>query len=186
MTMGWQHIQMQTYKCTTHQSFYTNKPLQLFPEKFKNTLLLLRALLHLQYTLQWLVIGYMKLYLCTASYRWFLDGRVGDSGGRGFLLLLHLELTRRFIDTSRCRGRTWGERQCVQASEIYTQWIFSHGVPTCSQPIPQLFAKLCTHTLCIDEKRTLRSSQDFNMGLLNPGQMLLPTEPLELWHWSKG
>ena len=60
---------------------------------------------------------YMKLYLCTASYRWFLGGGVGDSGGRGFLLLLHLELARRFIDTSCCRGRTWGERQCVQASE---------------------------------------------------------------------
>ena len=33
-------------------------------------------------------------------------------------------------------------------------------------------------------KKTLRSSQDLNLGLLNAGQMLLPTEPLELWHWS--
>ena len=32
-------------------------------------------------------------------------------------------------------------------------------------------------------KKTLRSSQDFNLGLLNAGQMLLPTEPLKLWHW---
>ena len=30
------------------------------------------------------------------------------------------------------------------------------------------------------EKKTLRSSQDLNLGLLNAGQMLLPTEPLEL------
>ena len=39
-----------------------------------------------------------------------------------------------------------------------------------------------------DEKRkkTLRSSQDLNLGLLNAGQMFLPTEPLELWHWSRG
>ena len=37
-----------------------------------------------------------------------------------------------------------------------------------------------------DEKKTLRSSQDLNLGLLNAGQMLLPTEPLELWHWSRG
>ena len=36
------------------------------------------------------------------------------------------------------------------------------------------------------EKRTLRSSQDSNLGPLNSGQMLLPTEPLELWHWSRG
>ena len=25
-----------------------------------------------------------------------------------------------------------------------------------------------------------------NLGPLNSGQMLLPTEPLELWHWSRG
>ena len=30
------------------------------------------------------------------------------------------------------------------------------------------------------------SSQDFNLGLLNSGQVLLPTEPQELWHWSRG
>ena len=30
-------------------------------------------------------------------------------------------------------------------------------------------------------KKTLRSSQDSNLGLLNSSQMLLPTEPLELW-----
>ena len=35
-------------------------------------------------------------------------------------------------------------------------------------------------------KKTLRSSQDSNLDLLNSGQMLLPTEALELWHWSKG
>ena len=35
-------------------------------------------------------------------------------------------------------------------------------------------------------KNTLRSCQDLNLGLLNAGQMLLPTEPLELWHWSRG
>ena len=29
-------------------------------------------------------------------------------------------------------------------------------------------------------KRPLRSSQDLSLGLLNSGQMLLPTEPLEL------
>ena len=31
---------------------------------------------------------------------------------------------------------------------------------------------------------TLRSQQDLNLGHLNAGQMLLPTEPLELWRWS--
>ena len=35
-------------------------------------------------------------------------------------------------------------------------------------------------------KMTLRSSQDSNLGPLNSSQMLLPTEPLELWHWSRG
>ena len=32
--------------------------------------------------------------------------------------------------------------------------------------------------------KTMRPSQDLNLGLLNGGQMLLLTEPLELWHWS--
>ena len=36
------------------------------------------------------------------------------------------------------------------------------------------------------EKRTLRSSLDSNLGPLIFSQMLLPTEPLELWHWSRG
>ena len=36
------------------------------------------------------------------------------------------------------------------------------------------------------QKQTLRSSQDSNLGLLNSGQMLLPTEPLELWYRSRG
>ena len=31
---------------------------------------------------------------------------------------------------------------------------------------------------------TLKSQQDLNLGHLNAGQMLLPTEPLELWRWS--
>ena len=31
-----------------------------------------------------------------------------------------------------------------------------------------------------------KNSQDLNVGLLNAGQMLLPTELLELWHWSRG
>ena len=35
-------------------------------------------------------------------------------------------------------------------------------------------------------KKTLRSGQDSNLALLNAGQMLLPTEPLELWYWSRG
>ena len=30
-------------------------------------------------------------------------------------------------------------------------------------------------------KKALRSSQDLNMNLLNSSQMLLPTEPLEVW-----
>ena len=36
------------------------------------------------------------------------------------------------------------------------------------------------------KKKTLRSSQDSNLGPLNSSQMLLPTEPLQLWHWSGG
>ena len=35
------------------------------------------------------------------------------------------------------------------------------------------------------KKKTWRSSQDSNLGPLNSGQMLLPTEPLELWNWSR-
>ena len=35
-------------------------------------------------------------------------------------------------------------------------------------------------------KKTLKSEQDLNLGLLNSSQMLLPTESLELWHWRKG
>ena len=35
-------------------------------------------------------------------------------------------------------------------------------------------------------KKTLRSSQDSNLGSLNSGQMLLLIELLELWHWSRG
>ena len=41
-----------------------------------------------------------------------------------------------------------------------------------------LFAKLCTHTLCIGEKRTLRSRHMLNLGV---GQMLLPMS-----YWSSG
>ena len=36
------------------------------------------------------------------------------------------------------------------------------------------------------KKKIFRSSQDSNLGPLNSGHMLLPTEPLELWHWSRG
>ena len=36
------------------------------------------------------------------------------------------------------------------------------------------------------KKKTLRSSHNSNLGLLNSSQMLLPTGPLELWHWSRG
>ena len=36
------------------------------------------------------------------------------------------------------------------------------------------------------EKMKLRSSQGSNMGLLDAGQMLLPTEPLKLWYWGRG
>ena len=50
MTMGWQHITSTHIQMYTHKPFYTNKPLQLFPEKFKNTLLLLSALLYLHNT----------------------------------------------------------------------------------------------------------------------------------------
>ena len=35
------------------------------------------------------------------------------------------------------------------------------------------------------KKKTLRSSHDSKLGPLNFSQMLLPTEPLELWHWSR-
>ena len=35
-------------------------------------------------------------------------------------------------------------------------------------------------------KKTLRSSQDSNLCPPNSSQMFLPTEPLELWHWSRG
>ena len=35
-------------------------------------------------------------------------------------------------------------------------------------------------------KKILRSSQDLNLGLQNTGQMVLPTEPLEFWYWSRG
>ena len=35
-------------------------------------------------------------------------------------------------------------------------------------------------------KNILRSSQDLNLGLQNTGQMVLPTEPLEFWYWSRG
>ena len=31
-----------------------------------------------------------------------------------------------------------------------------------------------------------RKMKDFNTSLLDSEQMLLPTEPLELWHWSRG
>ena len=34
--------------------------------------------------------------------------------------------------------------------------------------------------ICSDEKKTLRSSQDSNLGPLNSSQMLSPTELLEL------
>ena len=38
----------------------------------------------------------------------------------------------------------------------------------------------------VRRKMTLRSSQDSNLDPLNASQMLLPTEPLKLWHWSRG
>ena len=41
-------------------------------------------------------------------------------------------------------------------------------------------AILCQVYVCCWRKKTLRSSQDSNLGPLNPGQMLLPTEPLDL------
>ena len=40
--------------------------------------------------------------------------------------------------------------------------------------------------LMVKKEKTLKSSQDSNLGPLNSSQMLLPTEPLELWHWSRG
>ena len=36
------------------------------------------------------------------------------------------------------------------------------------------------------EKTDNKSSQDSNLGLLNSGQMLLPTQPPEFCHWSRG
>ena len=39
---------------------------------------------------------------------------------------------------------------------------------------------------CRRKKMHRRSNQNLNLGLLSSGQMLLPTEPLELWHWSNG
>ena len=37
-----------------------------------------------------------------------------------------------------------------------------------------------------EKEKDVRSSQNSNLGLLNSSQMLLPTEPLELWYWSRG
>ena len=43
-----------------------------------------------------------------------------------------------------------------------------------------------THTLKKLAKKDIEIQPGFELGLLNAGQMLLPTEPLELWHWSRG
>ena len=37
--------------------------------------------------------------------------------------------------------------------------------------------------LVVDEKRKLGSSQDLSLEV---SQMVSPTEPLELWYWSRG
>ena len=51
----------------------------------------------------------------------------------------------------------------------------------------QIFPMLLLSLLVFMAKeKTLRSSQDLNLDPLNSGQMLLPTELLELWHWSRG
>ena len=46
------------------------------------------------------------------------------------------------------------------------------------------FSYLTEPTLTELVKKDTR--QGLNLGFLNPSQMLLPTEPLELWHWSRG
>ena len=38
----------------------------------------------------------------------------------------------------------------------------------------------------LGRKKTLRYSQDLNLGLLNASQILFPTDLLEFCHWSTG
>ena len=49
---------------------------------------------------------------------------------------------------------------------------------------PSLVATLSLHYA--KEKNTLRFNQDLNLSHLATSQMLLPTKPLDLWHWSRG
>ena len=44
----------------------------------------------------------------------------------------------------------------------------------------------CHHRIITNPKTDMRSSLDSTQGLLNSSQMLLLSEPLELWHWSRG
>lgn len=37
-----------------------------------------------------------------------------------------------------------------------------------------------------EKKNALRFNQDLNLGHLATSQVLLPTKPLDLWHWSGG
>ena len=61
-----------------------------------------------------------------------------------------------------------------------------HGFRVCSFLIPCSYCgtfPCCKEfPLGVPKRRKLRSSQDLNLVLLNA----LTTEPLELWHWSRG
>ena len=53
-----------------------------------------------------------------------------------------------------------------------------------SQPWYSLVATLSLHYA--KKKKTLRFNQVLNLGHLATSQMLLPTKPLDLWHWRRG
>ena len=100
------------------------------------------------------------------------------------LVLVIVTVAQRMLKSVTCCGHNKSSEQWSLQVVIE----LNHSSCTCALPLAVFFVKMYARNLDCDgaeKKRTLRFSQTWNLDLLNCGQMFSPTEPLDLWLWSR-
>ena len=100
------------------------------------------------------------------------------------LVLVIVTVAQRMLKSVTCCGHSKSSEQWSLQVVIE----LNHSSCTCALPLAVFFVKMYARNLDCDgaeKKRTLRFSQTWNLDLLNCGQMFSPTEPLDLWLWSR-
>ena len=74
---------------------------------------------------------------------------------------------------------------CYPSFHVHEDIIHSNSIYSCSMAL-KMAAVYCYRQKFGQEKDVEIQHQDLNLGFLNASELLLPNEPLELWHSSRG